>query len=491
MKHFKAAALLSALLLLVGCGTDTASAGSDTAANSQNTNDSVSETVIETEPADPIAARTLQDDVPELDFGGALFRTVVQQTLEDDIWVEAPVGEVLNDAVFNRNMKIQERFNVEIVTTPMYYSDISTQVGVAVAAGDDAYDLILGQMYASGGNTIQGHFRNWYEIPYVDFSKPWYVSSLMQEGVATINGQCYLAASDMLLSYTKCSSIVVFDKVYAETYDLPDVYEVVREGKWTIDKLAEWTKDIYQDLNGDGKKDENDFYGFSYRIDGCNFAGSLYALGVRYAELKDEKAEMVFNNEKTIAVFDKIIDMIEEPGTLAMPVNGLMADDMMCNGRAVFATMGFSNVLLKLRDYKNDYGIIPMPKWDEAQEQYYSVSDGGANILAVLTTAQNLEMIGAVTEALSAESWRSVMPVLCDISLGTKMARDPESQEMVQLVLDSRYIDFAYLFDNFRGWVFNMTPFLQNDGAFVSTYEKKAKSMQRYYDSIVKYFYEN
>ena len=83
------------------------------------------------------------------------------------------------------------------------------------------------------------------------------------------------------------------------------------------------------------------------------------------------------------------------------------------------------------------------------------------------------------------------MPVFCDISLGTKMARDPESQEMVQLVLDSRYIDFSYLFDNFRGWVFNMTPFLQKDGAFVSTYEKKAKSMQRYYDSIVEYFYED
>ncbi len=477
-------AALLASYSVVSCASSDTTDTTDIAAVTETTADVV------TEPIDPIASRTLQDEVPELDFGGVPFRTIVQQSCVDDIWVESAIGEVLNDAVFDRNMKIQERFNIVIEATPMDYSDISSVIRKAVSAGDDAYELVLGQMYQSGGDTIQGLFRNWYEIPYIDLSKPWYTSSMMQENIATINGKCYLAASDILLSYAKNSSVVLFDKVYAESYEIPDVYEVVREGKWTLDTLAEWTKDIYTDLNGDGKKDENDFYGFTYRTEGCNFTASLYALGVRFAEVKDGKVEMIFNNEKTVAVFDKIQGLLNEPGVLSLPINRVYPYDMVKNGRTVVGTMSLHNVIRTLRDYENDYGIIPMPKYDEAQEQYYSVSDGGSNILAVLTTAQNLEMIGAVTEALSAESWRSVMPVLCDVTLGTKMARDPESQEMIRLVLDSRYIDFPYLFDNFKGWVMNMDPFLKNDGAFVSTYEKKAKSIQKYYDKMIAYFYE-
>ena len=150
MKQGKIAALLAALLLLVGCGSDTTSA--DTDAESQIPTDTGTETVIETEPIDPIEARTLQDDVPELDFGGVPFRTIVQQSCVDDIWVESAIGEVLNDAVFDRNMKIQERFNIVIEATPMDYSDISSVIRKAVSAGDDRiYDCAdvcrLGAMY--------------------------------------------------------------------------------------------------------------------------------------------------------------------------------------------------------------------------------------------------------------------------------------------------------------------------------------------------------
>ena len=94
-----------------------------------------------------------------------------------------------------------------------------------------------------------------------------------------------------------------------------------------------------------------------------------------------------------------------------------------------------------------------------------------------------------MTEAMSAESWRTVMPTYCDICLGTKSARDPESQEMINRALDSRYIDFAYLYDGWSGWTFKLDAFVAKEGEFASEYKKNEKVVLKYYERVLKKFY--
>ena len=216
----------------------------------------------------------------------------------------------------------------------------------------------------------------------------------------------------------------------------------------------------------------------------------MYALGVRTIEVRDNQIEMVFYNDRTVSVFEKIYKMLQNSGTMRAPTNGVYACNMMQNGRTVFATMNMDQIRGHLREYENAFGVIPLPKWEASQEKYYSTADAGCNIIAVLTTAKNTELIGAVTEAMNAESWRTVMPVFCDVTLGTKMARDEESQEMIELVLNSRYIDFAYLYDGWSGWSFRMADFIATEGVFASTYEKSAKVIKKYYEKVLRFFYE-
>ncbi|MBQ3176355.1 MAG: hypothetical protein IJB52_00900 [Clostridia bacterium] len=488
-------AILISLLLtgssILSCGT------AETAEETQVTSETIAETTaIETEPEtepDPFADRTLQDSVPELDFGGTDFRSMSQDgACVQDIYVEDMTGEALNDVIYNRNISISERFNVNI-TAPddLAWDALGRKVKATVAAGDDAYDLVLGQMAESSSAALSGYFRNLLELPHFNFENPWYPKSMMQEGLSTVNGKLYMAVSDMLLSYTTYSWAVVFDKVYAENYGITGVYDIVRNGEWTLDKMIELTEDIYTDTNNDGVKDENDFYGLAYRADGCGFIASLYALGVRTMEVKDQKAIMTLNTETNASIFEKIYSMLQKPGTCQGPMNGLWPEQIMKNGNSVFATMSLYQIQRSMREYDKAFGIIPLPKWSEEQKEYYSTSDAGCNVITVLTTAQNLEMIGAVTEALSAESWRSVMPVLCDVALGTKMARDQESIAMVDLVLDSRYIDFAYLYNGWDGWTFKSGEFIAQEGVFASTYAKHEKAVQNHYDKLLKFFYES
>lgn len=110
--------------------------------------------------------------------------------------------------------------------------------------------------------------------------------------------------------------------------------------------------------------------------------------------------------------------------------------------------------------------------------------------MSVLTTATQLDMIGAVTECLSAESYRSVLPTYYDVTLGSKVARSPEDAEMIDYVLQTRQIDFAYMYDGWGGWVFKAAEFIQKADEFASIYARYEKSVQKYYDEVMEFFHK-
>ena len=202
---------------------------------------------------------------------------------------------------------------------------------------------------------------------------------------------------------------------------------------------------------------------------------------------------MKLNSEKAAQICDKLYSLFQNPGTLNISKESdksLRLRFQFQKGRTMFSPIQLQHCYSVLRDYENDYGIIPFPKWDEKQEEYYSITDAGCNVLAVPVTAKNIEMTGAIVEALSAESYFSVMPVYCETALGIKGARDEESRKILQMVLDNRYIDFSYLYDGWEGWTFNLQPFVENEGVFASTYASKKDKVQSYYDSVFKFFYD-
>ncbi len=485
MKRLLSAFLTFVLILsvLFSCGDSSGTLDAESIASDLETEETT---------AEETTGKEYLDNLPsDLDFGGAVFRTIAQGSSVPDMYVAEEVGEILNDAAYRRNVKIEERLNVKIGETQTEsYTDISNIIKKCVQSGDDAYDLVLPQMEQAGSDALSGYYLNWYDIPYVTLDSPWYPKHFTNEGVGTVNGRMYILESDLVLSYTSFSWAMVYDKVFAGNYGITGVYDIVRDGGWTLDTLIGFTKDIYEDVNGDGKKDIDDFYGLIYRAEGCSFAADLYALGIHTVEITDGAAVMTLQTEKAADAFDKIYRMLQNEGTLQCPVNGVYCEKIFPNERGIFCTMAFIQAYTNMKNYENDYGFIPLPKWDEQQSEYYSTTDAGSNSLAVPITASNLEFTGAVTEALSAESCASVMPLFCDISLGQKMARDEESIEMINLALDSRYVDFAYLYDAWKGWTFTLSDFVKKEGAFASSYEKKAAQKQKFYDKAVAYFYD-
>ncbi len=471
--------------VMSSCGGDSAA---ETTQLPGTTESAAAVTEIETTEED--VRRAVSDEIPEMDFEGASFRSITQDSTVNDVWVEGETGDVLNDAIYYRNRAVEERFNVkieEVLAVP--YGDISKYVKKSVSAGEDAYDLVVGQMEQSGKDVLGGYFMNWYDLPYVNFTKPWYPATLVEE--ATINDKMYIIASDMSLSYIIYTYCIYYNKELAQAYDFPDVYALVSSGEWTLDKFYSLSKQVYEDADNSNDKSLGDKFGLYATLGGCAVSAYFYGIDQPYASIQNNAISMDVNSEKTVDALAIMRDNFFNYNQIwgeTVNTSGKVTADAFVTGNYVFTPCMIRYGLQEIRQSEFEWGILPYPKWDEAQENYYSAIDAGTSILTVPTTAQNTEMIGAVVEALSAESWKGVMPTFYDTVMDSKIANDEGTIQMLDTIFNSRVIDFAYLYDGWDGWVFKMQKLLIGTEDLSSFYAKQEKAVSKHYQKVLDIF---
>lgn len=446
----------------------------------------LSETETETE-------EVLTDNVPALDFGGETVTIAGQQSDgAKDFGSEELTGEVVNDAIFYREAEMEERFNV-VFGEPLAtdYGTVSSTIKAMVQAGDATYDFVLNQLAQTSADALNGNYMNLNEIPYLDFSQRWYPASVLES--ASLNDKLYLMVSDICISYVGQTWSMCFNKDLAEDMGVENLYDLVREGEWTLDKLMEITSDIYIDVNGDGVRNESDCYGFTMGkagIDGCKGAALIYGAGLSYMKINDDfSIKNLLGSEQAQLVAEKFYELNTQVGSTYYTGHNYPLYAMM-EEVAVFVPAQLHHYYNHARDFEGSFGVLPLPKADTAQENYATLADAGCNCISVPVTIKNPELTGAMIEAMSAYSTNNVVPAFVDVSLQTKVARDEESVEMMQVVLDSRVMDFAYLYCGWSGWTWQLADLFRDPGQYASTYTTKQKVMNKIYEKMIENFIE-
>ena len=103
-------------------------------------------------------------------------------------------------------------------------------------------------------------------------------------------------------------------------------------------------------------------------------------------------------------------------------------------------------------DFKNmdsPYGILPIPKLDESVKEYYSLAHDGFTVFGMINSAVTDNMIddlGAVLECMAIESKRHVTPAYYEIALKGKYSKDPESWDMLDMIVGNLKINGGMLF---------------------------------------------
>ncbi len=359
-------------------------------------------------------------------------------------FVEEQTGEVMDDAVFKRSQLVEEYLGIDITYEQLNGEGTTNGINLipplqaAAMAGEDAYQLVLTHSMNSIANLVtENLLMDWRDIPHIDFSKPYWNTDCNE--ALEVNGKQYYAFSDYMIV---SAYGVYFNKTLVDQYKLENPYDLVRDNKWTIDKMTQMAAEATNDLNGDTKMDINDQYGFAVMAN-YPLCQMIYAAGLRLCEPGTFK--LALNNERMITLIEKMDLLLNKSGdTYAYPYNAKAEEIMdITSGRTLFAltTVG---ALSSYRDSEVDFGLVPMPKMDDTQEHYECVNWAG--MMCVPKIVENPEMIGKAVELLSYYSKDTTIPAYYDTLLGEKLARDDDMREMIE------YIFAHVVFDGGRNY---------------------------------------
>lgn len=485
MKKFISLTLLVALLL-----SQIACSDNSEQQNETSSEDTSFDTTVE-------SSDEISDDLPEVTFDGRTFTTLTYTSVEMD-YVAEDTGDVVNDAVYKRNRDVMERFDIQLETVVDTYPNVNTLLTSSVMADDDEYQIVANHVVQFGGIAKNDLLMNWYDVPYVDFSKPWWSDSTVED--MTYKGVALLAVGDYSLSALKYTYCYFYDKQAAEEYHFENLYDVVYDGKWTLDYLMDLCRDIYVDLNGDGQRDGEDYYGFTSTLLSPTDA-YLWSSGNKvFTKQSDGSLEYTYNTPHTVETIEKLYKLFYETDgvTVSRPQYPTAGNEV--HFSAVYSFNDYltaiipgylHNAVANFRERPTEYGILPYPKYDESQEKYQTMVSGAHAVLGIPKTVSDLEFVGIITEALNAESHKTVFPAYYETALKVKYSYDDESVKMLDMIVDSRVFDFGYVYDNWKGVSFFFERLMQAKSSdFSSYYATNGSAAESYYDAIIEYFEE-
>ena len=386
------------------------------------------------------------DDLPELDYKAAEFAVFTRDRdgLHNVLNYEEITGDMLNDALYERDRFVEERLNVVLTET------LNSDTGVAktaIEAGDDTIKLVHCRCVYTVEYASSGLGYMWDKVKYIDLDKNYWYDSINDN--LTMKNIVFTGAGAYNLTSFDYTHVILFNKDMAKSLNIENLYDVVRGGKWTWDKFMEVGKKAIRDVNGDGVMDDKDNYGIATamkQVPPCFLEGAGYSFLA-----KDPKTDTpVFSldkDEKFISAYTKLYEMFWDSGiwyqTTATSDIPPACITLFQQDQTLMMESKFYTVQ-EFREMDANFGVIPFPKYNEAQAEYYSRIEGCELPLIPSSLKQeDADMAGAFLEAMSSYSHENVVEVYYELYLKSKLTRDSESAEMFDLIFANRIFDLG------------------------------------------------
>ncbi len=379
---------------------------------------------------------------------------VILSNKDTDIGPEENSSDPLEDAVYRRNDMIESYYGIEINGLHVEdYITLGQDVKTDVTAGTGEYHIVYQHMVDSATNLALGN--NLYklnDLEHVNFDNPWWDQDCKNGFM--IGDSMLLACGDLLPSTNTITAAIIFNKNLFDEQGIDYPYDDAREGTWTLDDMLLLTKDQTKDLNGDGKVAyQDDYYGLvGWSLD-CDYNFFFGAGCTMFSFDEDHLPVYEANTDRLQTVYDKIFELVITQQSFHVTVQEYLANPGMPGepanvfkaGRALMFA-GYLSGAIGLRDMEHDFGILPQPKYDEKQEDYLSFVNGSASVVIVPKSVsdENLDMTGYMLEVLASSSYYMVTETLYEKVAKSKTARDPESAEMVDIIIRHKVFDFGY-----------------------------------------------
>ena len=480
MKSKNLLCLLMALLLtlpLASCGSTgtTETTGSDNAVVNE-------ETAVETEP----------DILAGITYAGADFHIMTSNTdISSNYLLEGSgelTGDIVNDAVFERNMAAEEQLDIHFTytQTERKWDAVYSGVTQLVLSGDDTFDLIVDDQLGMSTASIDKVFVDVAALPTVDLEEGCWSREYMYN-LSIDYKSVYLMVGDYFMDVLNHSHALLYNRdMYNNLYGDPDaLYQTVQEGKWTYDQWIALSEGAYQDLNGDGKLDADDTFGMIVGGIGGSSFPFTYGSDVPFVS-RDASGypTLTMYCDRLLLLYDKIYSMFYGAGTYTKYTeNGTDLHQKFMAEGALFISGTQLGDFGVFRDMEAEVGIIPYPKLDESQANYVTVVHDTAEVGAIPISARDHEMSGAVSHLLCRLTHETVLPAYYEMSLKIKYARDNYTSAMIDLIHDGIMDMFCLVYgasyaNNIFTWAI-LEPLQKGTDAVTSAYESRKDAAEQ------------
>ncbi|MBR5680785.1 MAG: hypothetical protein IKX19_09040, partial [Clostridia bacterium] len=288
-------------------------------------------------------------------------------------------------------------------------------------------------------------------------------------------------------SLYKGLSVIFFNQNLITDQNLEDPFTVVREGRWTVDTMIALTAENGTDLDGDGQmKLGTDRFGMV--MNEVVYRSMNAAVDVHPIHIDAEGLPVIDDlDERAISVIEKITDYLKQSG-VHIGASHEEYRDVFIADQDVF-NLGKLMMMESMGDMESDYGIIPMPKYDEQQSEYYTQIATASQLILVPITTGSADVTGHVLETLCFFTWRDVVDEYYQNALQTRYSRDAATSEMLDLIRQGAVNGFDYAYSTAIGgdpWVNKIvSDYSWRSVAPASAFKAQKKVWQKAIDKIL------
>lgn len=454
-------------------------------------------TVEETEAPDPFAGT---------DYEGREFRVYTSVDTTDatnaDRFIrgtEETNGEIVNDAVYARNLFVSELLGITLKFTEANFNYSSAEAAIKnlVLAGADEYDVITQDLMSLSGLAADNYLRNVYNTAIMDYDQSYWYGEAMRD-LQFIEGGMYMLLGDY---FTDClasaHTLYTNESILEDNFGSTEyINEMVFAGSWTIDNMVAVAESVARDTNGDGKMAEGDLFGFTCIGVWGSAIPALVGCDVKYVDRTEDGISYCYNTERSVKILEQLNKMYYNSGTLTSISDYTAAGlrNVFANGQTVI--MGYNRLgdLENLRDIEFSMGIIPYPKLDETQSDYVTSLHDTTEAGAIMSTlpATSDEFVHTCLEVLGRETSKQVIPQWYENALKVKYVDGQDDAKMIDLIHDSITSPFAVAYNDTLGNYMLGGAFLTPLGAkqvdFASNYKKVEKPANKILDKVYNAF---
>lgn len=457
MKHtsmlIRAALLLLSLCMMVGVFAACTTEGGQSNATGNNAGNNGTQAPGTTEDLNLDADGYWKDFVPDgLNYGDSCLILAASNQKTHFYAEESETGNV-QQAIFNRNATVEERLGIEFEWNmqPCYATAdknaFAQMVETDIQTGNEI-DVVVCYNLVPYTLANKGMLLNLAKTEYIDLTQPWWPGVFLD--TMLYKDQIFALVDNASVGTLSNLSAIYFNNELIEDKNLPSPYDLVAANEWTLEKLAEITKDTYEDRNNNGKKDAEDFFGVAtstYARVTCWY----YGAGVRFSELNAE-GELVL----TAGNVEDISNRVAKIAALFETNDGLINDSkqyiMFNDERVIFylSNLGLSTNMIN-SNVDIDYGVAPNPKYNSEQEKYYTHCPNTHDAWCIPFGVKLPDCSSAVIELMASEAYRQVNHVYYETNLKVRYAPDDRLAQMYDLIRESMTFDFVYIYNTVMG----------------------------------------